>query len=325
MTTILKKLTVILLPALVLQIIIGIYLDRPELIKNLPIGKKLDQSVLYLGDSTLKTFHNLDGDKSSIPEMLGKMVNKNVVGMSSGGYHLEMYNLIVKYVVDNNIKVDTIIIPLNMRQFSAQWTGEPWSQFNCERYILNHDILWSIAYKPLSVYSDFFGDKRAQDVYYNEKVYDYNAYAGIVRDFAVGFKTPDTIKTRKKIVFHYRYKIDPSHRRIKALEELCQTSKRHHQNILFYVTPVDPNYLESTYRGTLGIINANLDYVKGVIQSNGFTVMDLLTALPSNYFAWDENLYPNEHLKESGRRYVASRLALALRPPNLPDDPTIEN
>ena len=43
------------------------------------------------------------------------------------------------------------------------------------------------------------------------------------------------------------------------------------------------------------------------LTDNNIKVIDLSTSLKSDFFAWEK--YPNEHLNENGRKYVAKKIA----------------
>ena len=71
--------------------------------------------------------------------------------------------------------------------------------------------------------------------------------------------------------------------------------------------------MESIYKGTAVIIDNNIDIIKYVITSNGQTVVDLSHAMPSDYFDWKVNNYPNEHMNEKGKKFVATALSKELK------------
>jgi hypothetical protein len=306
-----KKIFIVAAAVIVIQIFTGLYYYPSELL-DVMAGNNCFNNIVYLGDSTIKTCDPSDTDRRSISKILGYDLGKKIVSISHGAYHLGVYKDFVTYLSTHNTP-STVIIPINMRSFSTQWDLNPGQQFEKESFLLEKGVFWSPLYKPVSIYTSFFNDSLSKSAWRNMKVYDYGRYAGTVSEFEnISYETVSPQKIRNKIVFHYRYQLRPNHRKLIALDAICKQSKRNNIRVVFYITPIDNDYIDSAYKGTAQIIQKNVAVVKGVISQNGLSVIDMSSALPSCSFGWKVDKYPNEHLNEQGRKYVARTLANAL-------------
>jgi hypothetical protein len=83
--------------------------------------------------------------------------------------------------------------------------------------------------------------------------------------------------------------------------------------VIFYLTPVDEQTGESLLPGEFRpLVKSNVRLLERELRTTGATVLDLSDGLPAESFSWD--LYPNEHLRAAGRRYVAHQLEQAIVP-----------
>jgi len=273
----------------------------------------VENGIVYFGDSTTYTFSVKDADKRSIPACLQRGLEEKVIPVTHGSYHLGIYRDFIKYLAKHS-QPKAIIIPINMRSFSAEWDTRPEYQFKKESLLLNLGLMWSPLYKPLSIYTDFFNDKLDKSGWLDSEVLDNGKVAGKIRDFEdIGTKNPSASDMRKRIIFQYRYELASDHRKLLALHDICEVAKKQRINILFYITPVDLDYIDGVYSGTSALVGKNVGTVKDVISSCGFSVVDLSHSIPSNYFDWKVNGFPNEHMNEKGRLFVAARLQSELR------------
>ncbi len=174
-------------------------------------------------------------------------------------------------------------------------------------------IIFAPFYKPFSIYTDYFNDFANKDTWLDSNVYDNDTLAGKVKDFEkIGGKDINDLDMKKKIVFLYRYHLMVGHRKLKALNEICLLAKRSNAKILFYVTPVDFAYIDGVYAGTGDLVDKNVGVVKNIISNNGLPVLDLSHSIPSEFFDWKVNGFPNEHMNQKGRTFVANALSKEL-------------
>ena len=315
MQKLIRNLFTVFILVMTAQICYGLlfYSGPPEL-KSVMAGKNFNNKIVYLGDSTVTSYSVNDIDKRPTSSFLEAITKQDVIPVTHAAFHLTVYKALVKYLVSHN-KPKIIIIPINMRSFSPEWDTRPGYQFKKDVFFLNHSsIILSSIYKPLSIYTDFFNDSESEASWLDSDVFDNNILSGKVKDYENdSYKNITPANIKNKIIYNYRYILNSQHRKIAALRDICILAKNNNLKVLFYITPVDIDYIESIYNGTSVIIDKNIGIIKDIITSNGQTVVDLSHAMPSDYFDWKVNNYPNEHMNEKGKKFVATALSKELK------------
>ena len=60
------------------------------------------------------------------------------------------------------------------------------------------------------------------------------------------------------------------------------------------------------------MIKRNIEVISDLLHKQGLPLMDLSFDLPAKAFAWEEDVYPNEHLSEQGRMHVAEQVVIKI-------------
>ena len=206
------------------------------------------------------------------------------------------------------------MIPINLRSFSPEWDRKPAYQFEATKRQIRH------AERPLQQALDpllrtlHLLDEQAvtQTEYKTTPVYCGTEQVGLVRDFdnpSYLEVTPE--RTRNKMIFHYMYPLGVDHPKLVALREIVALADDYDLNIVFYVSPVDVETGERLLPGRFREqVAANVDTIREAVGTHQPALIDMSDALPSTAFSWHD--YPNEHLRDTGRRFVAERLASQL-------------
>ncbi|MCP5108847.1 MAG: hypothetical protein GY950_36020 [bacterium] len=280
---------------------------------------KRKTNVIYFGDSTVDATAKDDNDRRSISEMLGDLhPRRSLETIKHAAYHAGLYREFCKYIARQSSRPAVIIIPINMRSFSPEWDRRPQYQFEIEKIILRGGLLKQLLlafYKPLRVFGYNFYTISAEE-FSKTPVFNGTRQAGIVKDFNnkeyVRFSEKNM---KKKILFFYMYTLSPNHRKLKALVETTDVLKKNNIKCIFYITPIDWETGERYFPGEFsGRLRQNTRLVQRLLAEKGIEVLDLSTDLTADFFYW--RLYPNEHLNQRGRMYVAhhvSRVLSAIR------------
>ena len=263
--------------------------------------------ILYFGDSVLVSASKTDSDTRSIPAYLSEALGRKVTMVNHSAYHIGVYLQYVKYLVRHNLHPSLIILPVNMRSFSPEWDTRPSYQFEKDYFILRHGAKSLPAINPLTVLN-FFADSSNQD-WLKMPVYDVEHVCGKVNDFQGGPYSEFSDKNmRNKIIFQYRYKLNESHRKVRDLAEIANLCRLNKIRLICYVTPIDILSCEQFYPKTSEIIRDNVNVIVALLGKKNIPVLDLSARVMPEDFDWKANIYPNEHLREKGRKYVASKL-----------------
>lgn len=280
------------------------------------LREKVD--IIYFGDSTNITVGKDDSDHRTIAGMLHDMASQWSLGsVVHPAYHIGIYLEFCKYLVRQGYRPVVIIIPINMRSFSPDWDRRPHYQYEIQKIILKGGLLKSILlafYKPLMMFKyNFF--TISQQEFLDTPVFYGHRQVGTAKDFNNSSYIKYSDKNMKnQLIFSYMYglSLSPQHRKLKALVETAKLLIRNNIKVIFYITPIDWETGEKYLPGEfLKQLRENTQLIISLLSMEGVEVLDISTVLPTNCFYW--YLYPNEHLNQRGRMYVAEQLYLKLK------------
>lgn len=276
--------------------------------------------ILYVGDSTLFMGQLGESDARSTPAMLQELLDDRVIAEISGPAMLiEAYDLFAQYLSRRDSSIRTVIVPLNLRMLAPQLEQHSYRYFDQERAFVEHDsTLFRILYRPLAIFKTFDHRSPSRDEFVNAPVYDGAASLGPLGEFNPNESVPVSEEQRARIIqFSYMYSLKPDSPALARMRSLIEALQLAGIEVLFYVTPIDYEACERD----LGVrfterLRENVAVLQDLCADAGVVCLDLSTEVPSRDFAWEH--YPNEHLNADGRKYIAERLAAALRTPESP-------
>ncbi len=272
--------------------------------------------IIYLGDSSIYAEGKDDSDHRTIARMLQDMAPQYSLGsVTHPAYHIDIYLEFCKYIIQQKYRPAVLIIPINMRSFSPDWDRRPHYQYEIQKIVLKGGILKTILlafYKPLLIFNyNFF--TISQQEFLDSPVFQSHRQVGTVKDFNNSSYSKYSDKNMKnQIIFGYMYGLSQQHRKVKALMETAKLLTRNNIKIIFYITPIDWETGEKYLPGEfLKQLRQNTQFIISLLSAEGVELLDISTALPSHFFYW--HLYPNEHMNQRGRMYVAVQLHLRLK------------
>ena len=313
------KLSCFLLLIFFIQFLIG-YAGRGTLGNIVKIEEFIKSEIdgLFFIDSTNKSYDENEKEKTPIFGFLEeKLPGVSFSLIENGGYNMDLFYLFVRYVMNEGRKPKFIIFPVNLIFFNVEWDKNPSFQFKKEKVILsnNNNIFVQTFYKPLSLFKTFKDEDYGivtYNEYLNSPVFNGNVYAGTVRDF-VGkeYEKITDQRIKNKLIFQYMYGLNKDNKKFKSMMRIVEILKNTAVAALFYVTPIDYQTGEK-HLGTVfsDRIAENVDIMKSYLSENGMPVIDLSRSLETNHFY--HHLYPREHLRTYGRKFVADRISKKL-------------
>jgi len=269
--------------------------------------------IFLFGSSVEEYADSKDKDKRSISKMINSLSNEyHVDNISGNAYQMDMFLELSKYIVKKLSHPKLIIVPINMRTFSPEWDKRPEYQFEKEKKILNgftfpEFVEYAYRKQIPCLFSKF--NPITQKDFENTFVFDGKRKVGKVKDFLIERKNiKDMSKYIKDgFVFHYMYRLEKEHRKLKSMIELSRILSASHIKVLFYITPVDYSKGEMYFPGRfIKRLKDNIDLINSILIDEGNQVLDLSLSLNSIFFSYEAR--PNEHLNEKGRMYVATKL-----------------
>ena len=264
--------------------------------------------IIYFGDSVIKYAGPDDKDKSTIVEMLSKINPTSTIGdISHGGYYLKIDEEIFKYILKSPNKPEAIILPINLHSFSPGVKG-PGYQFEKEIFYLKMPRLVTYFYKPLAIFKAININTVAYSDYAKLPVYYGKEKIGVAGDFDnPAIYDPTTENIRKLYVFTFMQNLDKNHEQIKLLDNMIDLANKTGIKLYVYLTPINfeegakyvgPDFIKQT--------TANAKVVCSILKEKNLPCLNLAFSLNSGYFA--SPIYPNEHVNERGRKFIAEQI-----------------
>lgn len=253
--------------------------------------------VVVFGSSVNKYYAPQDTDKRSITDMLDNERHDDViVGISHGGYHLEIFYSFLQKIARLD-KKPILVIPINLRSFSPEWNLRPAYQFRREKGLLEFGLFYSFLSKYPGINEITFENT---EVAYNEVV-------GTVKEYEK--VTQDTLLEQKKgFVYHYMQPIDENHKKIEALKAIKNLALEKNIKVLFYITPIDyERARELNITGFDRQVDNNILKIKKTLEDKKPALLDLSKFLNHSYFSY--YLRPNEHLNMYGKLKVVKEIS----------------
>jgi hypothetical protein len=232
---------------------------------------------------------------------------------------MDIYLAFCRYIARSPNRPDTVIIPVNMRSFSPGWDRRSDWQFEEERFFLNYPLLRAF-FKPLAIFKVVSTNEITPEQYNQTPVYCDQQLVGTVREFDFMPTDPNAVTDediRKKFIFQYMYPLRPEHRKLRAMMDIVEVLDSAGVRLVLYITPLDMEtgrkHLPERFPSRVG---ANIELVKSLLRDRNVEPLDLSRSVSAGNFSW--TVYPNEHLDQHGRLFVADSLAGALRDDGAP-------
>jgi hypothetical protein len=267
--------------------------------------------IVYFGDSVNADLAKTDTDKRILAQWLADQVPEHsLVSIDHAAYQAEIYLAFCRYIIKQKNHPKLVIIPINLRSFSASWDKNYGWQFEDEKAILNSKVSFAF-YKTIEVFNK--NDKRyneiSQEEFYNTEVFNGQILAGKVRDFeADSFRHYSEENMKKSVVYFYMYSLKKDQRFLNDLISAAKLLQENGFKTIFYITPVDYQTGEIYFPKEFSArIKENTDVIKAVFKENNVELFDFSFDLDKNHFAWEK--YINEHLNQKGKAYLSKKLS----------------
>ena len=334
----------------VLQFLVSVAFPAPipKEIVRLEEHLEAGADVIYLGDSTLLYPAGEVTTGEIVQEMLP---DHRVAEVSHPAYSLDLYLSFVRYIVRQERRPRTIVLPINMRSFSPEWDRRPGYQFEKEKKVLflGPDLARVLA-RPLEVLGAFEPDI-TQEAFLDTSVYNGETAVGTVRDFESladedvagalagdgGFAYHDALPSEddeealeKALVYYYMYRLSEDHRKLQAMLKIARLCQENELDVIFYIAPVNyqqgERVLGSAFRERLAenvdVVSRTLPHGRQMRAGVGQGALMPVAADAEHVTLLDLSLgleayafVDMEHLHERGKAYVAEQLASVIVQP----------
>lgn len=269
--------------------------------------KDAENRILYFGDSVMRWTHGEPIGSPGLDELLEAITSRPVIGLARGGYHQMLFNGHLDLLKRENLRPSHIILPINLRSFSPSWENSTYDNLRQRKFFLdlfNHQFLAQSAL----LFRVPLGKSRASD---QDAVIINKRSIGTLEEIYAGAAKIEKEVIRRRYLVRYATPLSSS-QTFPYLKENLKTLRNLPVPSLVYITPIN---LEDMRRylspDEVLLVEKNLDQLNTTLTQSGVHGLDLGRALQARHFNHsDKN--PYEHLLESGRQIVATRLAEAL-------------
>jgi hypothetical protein len=143
-------------------------------------------------------------------------------------------------------------------------------------------------------------------------VYNGDQQVGIVKDFEkVLSEDPTSENVANSFIYFYLYQLNADHRKLQSMVELVELYQTNGVDVIFYISPIDYQIGEHYFGEKFTEqVAQNVAVITAALQEKDAVLLDLSFSLTSDFFNWIG--YPNEHLNEKGRNFIAQRLSQEL-------------
>jgi len=245
------------------------------------------------------------------PNLVFEAINKPAA-------HAGHYKKILETIPENN-HINTVIIAVNMRSFSASWINShletPLNKsavfYNNRPPLINRFLM------GLNAYDDRTSVEREREMFraWAEPSLPYPEPRNSVKNWTALEKWGDWRNPKRQLADHYvkqyAYVLSETNPRIKDLDEIVSLAQRRNWNLVFSILAENIEEAEALAGEELvNLMKTNLDWI---IKRYGADVLmiDNMELLGSDEFT--EKDFPSEHYYESGRRKIAENIANHLK------------
>ena len=284
--------------------------------------------LIYLGESSNKTYGGKDQDKRKISAMMAEQLPGIRCGdITQEAAHAEVYYYLLKNIPDENT-LQAVVVTMNLRSFGANWIYSSLETALQKKLVLmkgyppliNRALL---AFKAYPIHDKDEWNQKAQKSYETPLAFPYPfpykttrewnraiAYEGVKdgegnRDQALTELTSHFIK-------NYAFQIHDDNPRVKDFDRIVKLAGKRGWKLVFNIMAENTDRAQELVGDDLlFLMRENVDYLVKRYTAQGVTMVNNLEAVRDPEFI-DRN-WPTEHYYEEGRKTIAREVALAVK------------
>jgi hypothetical protein len=274
--------------------------------------------IVYLGDSVNAFVSAGDTNVASVSRMLQNKLGRRVLGISRGGFDLLLFRDFVRDWVLHVAPPRTVVVEVNLAVLGGDGRT-PFSQHHEIAFELRRQSSRGLRAfdRPLHIFRvPALRPAIRLEEFLHQDVVWLGRTIGKERDFEdVNFLVPEVTDdlVRTNLIIRYGQPIAPGNRLLAAATDIAKELTARGHRAVFFITPVNYQRCDGYWSGAISpILREKASAVHAAVAAGGGELLDFTFALGPEYF--DPAHYPNEHLQEAGRDYVAQALANHLQP-----------
>ena len=316
-----RRSALLLLVVVAVQVFLFGWLKAPSFPEYDRFERELGRrpEVLFFADSVGFHVGPCDTDLRGIGEMLSdELSGTPIAALIKPGYHAGLFHEGFRRALRAGFRGHAVAVEVSLRSFSALWLRNPKNQYWRDWLVLRYGD------RPLAgpLLRPFFGLKgltelrRVEDYLYERlpltRIDGLTELAGPLADRLRVWRGPERLE--ENVTWKYAFRLEGDNPLLAELGWFAEDLRAAGMTGVFFLTPVDMETLDDVLGAERSrLVRENAATVAAVLEAHGAVTLDLTGALPSSEFVWRSDGYPNEHLCERGRRFVAAAIAERLR------------
>lgn len=281
--------------------------------------------LVYLGESSNKTYGYKDKDKRKISEMIAEQLPGVRCGdITQDAAHAEVYYYLLKNIPEGN-QIHTVVVTMNLRSFGANWIYSSLETALQKKLVLmkGYPPLMKralLAFKAYPIHTKDEWGQKAQDSWTKtplcfpypfpyKTTREWNraiAYEG-VKD-SLGNRDQAMTELTSHFIKNYAFQIRDDNPRVKDFDRIVKLAEKRGWKLVFNILAENTDRAQELVGDDLlFLMRENVEYLVKRYEARGVTVVNNLEAVRDIEFI--DRSWPTEHYYETGRKIIASEVA----------------
>lgn len=270
--------------------------------------------MIYLGESSNKTYSYNDNDKRKISEMLADYFPERRCGdLTKEASHAEVYYYLLKNI-SRESKVQTVVVTMNLRSFGPNWIYSTLETAIQKQLVLikGYPPLLGralLAFKAYPIHTESEWNQKAKLAWDTTPLeFPYPFPYHTVAEWCGQAATSELMKT---FIKNYAFQIHPDNPRVKDFDRIVRLCRKRGWNLFFNLMAENTDLAEQMVGADLTyLMRENANWLVARYEAMGVTVVNNLEVVRDKDFI--DRDWPTEHYCEEGRRTIARRVAEAI-------------
>lgn len=285
--------------------------------------------IIYLGESSNKTYRNGENDTAHISEMIAEQMPEYRFGhITKDAAHTAVYYDILRNIPRNS-DVHTVILTVNMRSFSSEWIySNLENSFRKQQVFMRRGpALWRRLQLDLKLNSSWTDEEREQllvEGFKNQKFdcgpgFPYHNAYDWDHDLAWGLWHPngrelsqDSVPMACHYIKIFAYTLDENNVRIKDLDKIVKLCNERNWRLVLNILPDNTDQISAMVGDELiTLMKKQNAYIVDRYTANGVLVVNNWNLARDEDFI--DRDFPTEHYGARGRHAIATHIVQEMR------------
>lgn len=285
--------------------------------------------LVYLGESSNKTYGYTDTDHRKISEMLAEQLPEVRCGdITQDAAHAEVYYYLLKNIPDDN-EVQTVVVTMNLRSFGAGWI------YSSLETALQKKLVLMKGYPPLlcrallafkaypirteKEWSQLSSKARKKTPLrfpydFPFKTVDEWCYDVAMKGVpdAEGNRDQAMTELTSHFIKNYAFQIDERNPRVRDFDRIVKLARKRGWRLVFNIMAENTDRAKELVGDDLiFLMQENVGFLMTRYEGMGVTMVNNLESVRDPEFI--DRDWPTEHYYENGRKTIAEAVAKAIK------------